>query len=103
MALERGETMPDFRPYTFVLNGCRSEVEELKELLDSSSDLGEKALRKFFEPRLHLRALIGNYDPALFPDLLAWEYPIFGDFRCDFAVGDSRRKVFTFVECESAR
>lgn len=50
-----------------------------------------------------MRSLIGLYDSSLaVPDRLAWEYPIFGDFRCDFAVGDSRRHAFTFVECEDA-
>jgi hypothetical protein len=96
--------MPDFQPYSLDLAACRVQVEELKALLDGSPDIGEAAFRAFFEPRSHLRALIGTYNPSFASaDLLAWECPIFGDFRCDFAVGDSVRRAFTFVEYEDAR
>jgi hypothetical protein len=96
--------MPDFQPYTFDLALCRQQVQELKTLLDSSADLPEAAFHDFFEPRAHLRALLGPYNPSLLsPDRLAWQYPIFGDFRCDFAIGDWTRKAYTFVEYEDAR
>ncbi len=95
--------MPDFQPHVLDWTVCRVQVQELKALLDGSSDIAEAVLHAFFEPRAHLRALIGSYNPSLAsPDLLAWEYPIFGDFRCDFAIGDSARKVYTFVEYEDA-
>src|SRR4051794_25802084 len=81
--------MPDFQPHTLDLTVCRQQVQELKALLDSSADLGEAVFHDFFEPRVHLRAMIGRWNSALLsPDRLAWQYPIFGDFRCDFAVGD---------------
>ena len=35
-------------------------------------------------------------------DLLAYEYPLFGDFRCDLAVADSVTRACTFVEFEDA-
>lgn len=96
--------MPDFQPHTLDLAACRNQVEELKALLDGSADLGEAAFHAFFEVRPHLRALVGLYNPSLTsPDRLAWQYPIFGDFRCDFAIGDWARKAYTFVEFEDAR
>src|SRR5271169_3668292 len=96
--------MPDLEPYTFDPAACRQQVQELKALLDSSADLGETAFDDFFEPRAHLRALVGRYNPSVIsPDRLAWQYPVFGDFRCDFAIGDSTRKAYTFVEYEDAR
>jgi hypothetical protein len=96
--------MPDFQPHVFDRAACRHQVQELKALLDSSSDLGEAVFHDFFEPRLHLRALIGPYNSALGSlDRLAWQYPIFGDFRCDFAIGDWTRKAYTFVEFEDGR
>jgi hypothetical protein len=96
--------MPDFQPHALDLAASRDQVQELKGLLDSSADLGESAFHAFFEPRLHLRALVGLYNPSLAsPDRLAWQHPIFGDFRCDFAIGDSARKAYTFVEYEDAR
>jgi hypothetical protein len=96
--------MPDFQPHTLDLAACRQQVQELKALLDSSADLGEAAFHDFFEPRADLRALVGLYNTSLAsPDRLAWQYPVFGDFRCDFAVGDWMRKAYTFVEYEDAR
>lgn len=96
--------MPDFQPHIFEPAICRQQVQDLKALLDSSADLGETVFHDFFEPRAHLRALVGLYNPSLAsPDRLAWQYPIFGDFRCDFAIGDSARKAYAFVEYEDAR
>jgi hypothetical protein len=96
--------MPDFQPHTLDLAACRQQIQELKALLDSSADLGEAVFHDFFEPRAHLRALVGLYNTSLAsPDRLPWQYPIFGDFRCDFAVGDWARKAYTFVEYEDAR
>jgi hypothetical protein len=95
--------MPGFQPHVFDPASGRREVHELKDLLDSSADLDEKRIRSFFEPRTQLRALVGLVNSTLgSPDRLAWEFPIFGDFRCDFAVGDWSRKAYTFVELEGA-
>jgi hypothetical protein len=81
--------MPDFEPHVLDRAVCRQQLEELQALLDGSGDLGEAAFHDFFEPRVQLRALIGHYNPDLgLPDRLAWQYPLFGDFRCDFAIGD---------------
>jgi hypothetical protein len=96
--------MPDFQPHSLNLAACRQQVQELRALLDSSADLAESVFHDFFEPRAHLRALVGLYNTSLAsPDRLAWQYPIFGDFRCDFAIGDGVRKAYTFVEYEDAR
>jgi hypothetical protein len=96
--------MPNFEPHDLNWAAARNQVQQLKALLDSSDDLGEAALRDLLEPRSHLRALVGHYNRDIQqPDRLAWEYPIFGDFRCDFAIGDSARRAYTFVECEDAR
>ncbi len=95
--------MPDLAPHAFDPAAGRSQLQQLKALLDSSADLDEKVLRAVFASHADLRALAGVYNPSLLsPDRLAWEYPIFGDFRCDFAIGDSARAADTFVECESA-
>jgi hypothetical protein len=95
--------MPGFQPHTFDRVALQQEVQELQDLLDHSNDISEKQFHSFFEPRSHLRGWIGmrNSDLAT-PDLLAWEFPLFGDFRCDFVVGDSDQKAFTFVEYEDA-
>jgi hypothetical protein len=95
--------MPDFEPHVLDPGVRRQQVLELKALLDTSADLSEAAFHDFFEPRLHLRALIGLYNAEMLsPDRLAWQYPLVGDFRCDFAIGDWARKAYTFVKCEDA-
>jgi hypothetical protein len=95
--------MPDFEAHVLDLVAGRTQVQELKDLLAANADLHEKHFRNFFQPRTHLRALVGLYNPNIArADLLAWEYPLFGDFRCDFAVGDAARKCYTFVEYEDA-
>jgi hypothetical protein len=96
--------MPDFEPPVLDLVAGRDQVQQLKAFLEGSANLGEAAIRKLFKTSAHLRALVGLYNPFLSsPDRLAWEYPVFGDFRADFAVGDWSRKAYTFVECEDAR
>jgi hypothetical protein len=96
--------MPDFKPHEIDWVACRDQVRQLQALLDSSDDLGEATLCDLLEPSLHLRAAVGHYN-RLFrqPDRLAWQYPIFGEFRCDFAIGDWTRKAYTFIECQDAR
>jgi hypothetical protein len=96
--------MPDFVPHRLNPADCRREVLRLRRLLRRSEDLGEAELRKLLKASPHLRALVGRCNADIItPDRLAWEYPLFGSFRCDFAVGDSARGAYAFVECEDAR
>lgn len=96
--------MPDFVTHTFDPIACRAEVEALRGLLQGSADLSEGVLRRFFKARRHLAALTGLYNPAIAHfDRVAWEYALFGDFRCDMVVGDSVTKACTFIEYENAR
>lgn len=96
--------MPEFAPHALDTAAARAEVQDLKTLLDSPADLTERQIGRFLRSRRHLQALVGPlYNPSLVrPDRLAWEYPLFGDFRCDFAVGDSKRHAYTLVEYEDA-
>jgi hypothetical protein len=96
--------MPDFHHHTLDAAMCRQQLLELRELLDGSADIAEAVFHDFFESRRDLRALIGQYNHFVaLPDRLAWQLPIFGDFRSDFAIGDWERKAYTFVEFEDAR
>jgi len=95
--------MPDFVPYTFDSIACRAEVEDLRKLLEENEEITESIFHEFFVSREHLRALVGLYTSSFqSADRIAWEYPIFGDFRCDFACGDSTNGSYTFVEYEDA-
>jgi hypothetical protein len=95
--------MPDFILHVLNRAACRGEVEELRGLLELNSNLREAQLLEFFRTRHHLSALIGLYNPAIARfDRIAWEYPLFGDFRCDLVIGDSNTRAYTFVEVEDA-
>ncbi len=95
--------MPDFAAHTMDGIAARVEVAELRAYLLANSDLKEVALRAFFGARPHVSALMGHYNPAVKRvDRLAYEYPLFGDFRCDLTIGDSGTRACTFVELEDA-
>ena len=95
--------MPDFVPHVFDPRAAHAEVEEFRVLLGSHAHLKEAAFRDFFRSRPHATALIGPYTPAVKRlDLMAYEYPLFGEFRCDLAIADSVTRACTFVEFEDA-
>lgn len=82
---------------------CRVQLGELRTLLQGNSDLKETVLRQFFQARRHISALIGLYNPSIGRfDRVAWEYPLFGEFRCDLAIGDSVTRAYAFIEFEDA-
>jgi hypothetical protein len=96
--------MPGFQPHTLDLAACRVQIDDLKKLLDGSADISEGDFGAFFVDRKHLLALAGFYNHWMaWPDQFAWEHVLFGDFRCDFVIGDSVRHAYTFVEYEDAR
>lgn len=94
-----------FEGQTFSLKTCLEEVTQFAALLESQSELSEREhVLPFFRKRPQLAALIGTYVPDIAnPDLVAFEYDLFGDFVCDLAVGDSYSKTFLLVEFEDAR
>jgi hypothetical protein len=95
--------MPDFVPHALDPRAAHAEIEELRVLLESHDPLKETAFRDFFRARPHATALIGPYTPSVKRlDLLAYEYPLFGEFRCDLAIADSVTRACTFVELEDA-
>lgn len=82
---------------------CRKELEDFRRLLVGNQVLREREdLLPFFRARQHLSAFLGVYDPwgITHFDLLAYEYPLFGDFTCDLVVGDSTTNHFGFIELE---
>jgi hypothetical protein len=95
--------MPDFAAHSLEPAAARVEVAELRTLLVENADLKESVVRNSFRERLNASALIGHYSPAVQrADHLAFEFPLFGDFRCDLAIGDSVSRSCTFVEFEAA-
>ncbi|MBC6424444.1 MAG: DUF4263 domain-containing protein [Hormoscilla sp. SP12CHS1] len=82
----------------------REQLAELQQLLQSSQSLSERNdILPFFRERLHLSASVGLYHPdIILPDMLTFEYDIFGDFASDLVVGDSVNHSYCFVEFEDA-
>jgi len=95
--------MPGFVAHALDPIAAQVEVAELRALLVENPDLSEAVFRHFFRARRNAAVLIGHYNSAVQRvDRLAYEYPLFGDFRCDLAIGDSVNSTCTFVELEDA-
>jgi hypothetical protein len=96
--------MKEFRKLAFDLRRCRQELVELQKFLATGADLNEEEhIRPFIEARHHLSAFLAVYNPDITRfDLLAYQYPLGGDFTCDLVVGDSVKKAYSFIEFEDA-
>jgi hypothetical protein len=97
--------MKELIPLQFNLEQCRAEVEDLRQLLLGQDELEERqTILPFLKNHHQLLALIGQYHPdTIRCNRLAWEYDLFGDFQCDFVMGNAERRAYTFVECEDAK
>lgn len=82
---------------------ARDEWNGFDRLLESKEQLSEKDdILPFFKISLNISLLIGSYFPNIRKcDVLAHEYPIYGDFRADLIVGDSDRREYLLVEFEN--
>jgi hypothetical protein len=96
--------MKTFDPLAFDPVQCRKEVAEFQKWLARQSLLDEqKHILPFFRKRRHLSAFIAAYNPNVIRfNRIAFEYPLFGDFGCDLAVGDSVKHAYSFIEFEDA-
>lgn len=96
--------MKIFSPHTFNLAQARRETDELRNLLQANPDLSErKTILPFFQKRPNLIALCGILSHSVSTvDQIGWEFELFGDYSCDFVVGDSVRKTYRFIEFEDA-
>lgn len=97
--------MKSFDAHNFCYKQCKAELLEFEKLLSDKDELSEKNdLSPFFKNSRNLVSLIGQLHPGITKtDKYAHEYDVFGDFKSDFTVGDSRRKSFCFIELEDAR
>jgi len=93
-----------FKEIAFSIECCKKELEKFQCLLKSKDKLEEtKDIRPFFSESIHLSALIGTYVPNIsIGNLLAFEYPLYGDFICDLIVGNSKKNCFLLIEFEDA-
>jgi hypothetical protein len=97
--------MKSFRSITFDPIAFNRELEGFASLLKAKAELSERAdLLPLFRSSPNLTAMLGNLHPGITKvDSIAYEYDLFGDFVCDFVVGDSRRHAYCFIEFEDAK
>src|SRR6266851_501325 len=96
--------MKEFLRIEFDPVACRRELEAFRTLLGNQEELEENAdIKPFFDEHQQLAVFLGSSSWAIAHyDLLAYQYELFGDYRCDLVVGDSIRKSFGFIEWEDA-
>lgn len=95
----------DLSPFVLSLAECERDLVEFKQLLDSGYELSEsRQILPFFRQHPHLAAMTASLNLQFDQiDRLGFELSLFGSFRCDLAVGDSRSRAFTLIEFEDAR
>jgi hypothetical protein len=97
--------MKSFKSIAFDPISFNKELDAFASFIKAKSELSEREdLLPFFRSSPNLTAMLGNLHPGITKvDLIAYEYDLFGDFACDFVVGDSRRNAYCFVEFEDAK
>lgn len=96
--------MKSFEKISFNIDLFVKEMQEFKNLLGSSPELSERQLLRLFQTHQQLCAWLGiTLNSKMIPNLIAHEYDLFGDFTCDFVIGDSQQQTFCFVEFEDAK
>lgn len=74
-----------------------------EQLLTTHSELSEdKHIKPFITQYPHFTAAIAEIF-HIDVDCLAFEFDLWGDFRCDIAIGDSRTNTYCLVEIEDAK
>lgn len=91
--------------FSFSLKKCEKELKEFKKLLDSKAELGESSdILPFFKSNKHLSAFVAAEIPKIDKyDLIAHEFPLYGEYQADLIVGDSTNRIFCMVEFEDAK
>lgn len=82
---------------------CKTELAELKNILDSNLEIGETDLLNFFKDRPQLILLMGKAVGIDSPRRYNNELPIIGKYRADFVVSDENQSEFGFIEFEDAK
>jgi len=97
--------MKNLENIRFDVRECIKQLKAFKNLLDSKKELAEgKDILPFFKQNNHLSAYIASFNPNITEyDRIAYEFDIWGDFKTDLAVGDSKSRAFCFIEFEDAK
>lgn len=89
---------------TFDSKQCKKELDQFGELLKAEELSESKDVLPFFKDRPQLTAFIGDVAPKVGPaNRVGREFPLLGDFRADFVVGDKGRGDYCLIEFEGGR
>ncbi len=99
--------MKGFNKFAFDPKALRVECDRLAAQLKKNQgiELEERNhLSPIFKSSPNLVSVIGSaFGGVSSPDLIAYEYWILDKLRCDFALCNSRRHTFSFIELEDAK
>jgi hypothetical protein len=89
----------------FRLNALATARDEFERFLTRHRAFEEREALRFFRSRPPLLRLLAGAFPevAAHPDSYAYELGIAGEFRTDFAFGNSKRRAAALIEFESGK
>jgi hypothetical protein len=95
--------MKQFETVLFNAREGRKELTEFSQLLQRPHLNEREEILRFFRQRKHLSVSINLFHPYISePNLLAYEYDLFGDFSADLVIGDQASGNYLLVEFENA-
>ena len=98
--------MKEFNNISLDWKLVNDEIIVFENLLANNENLEESSqILPFFKKSPNLSALIGKlYFPSLIEiNRISYEFDLFGDFKADLVLGDSRNESFAFIEFEDGK
>jgi hypothetical protein len=91
--------------FRFTPDAFRTQLRDFRAWLSEHEDLYEATdIIPFLKQREQLAAAFSFCTTeVIVPDRIAFEFDLFGMFRCDLVIGDSARGTFLFIEFEDGR
>jgi hypothetical protein len=91
-------------PMAFSYPDARRGLDAFSVMLGASAELSEAdQVRPLFDGHPQLAALAATYHLPQNFDVACREFDLFGNFRCDWAVGDTVLREYVLIEFEDAR
>ena len=92
--------MKQFEPFAYNFEAYERELIEYRDLLSNRTELKEREdILPFFTSRPHLASQIATIHSSIVStEKIAYEFDVFGDFKCDLAVGEVNTHSYCFIE-----
>lgn len=89
------------------IDACRESLKKLSDFLINNNEIAETGtggLQEFFINNPDLLLLAGDcFFPSLVPTAYQHEFSVIGEFRADFAISNTGKSKFLFIEFEDAK